>query len=387
MNNNNNNAVQPANQPAAQNAQNANLNNIFNNLGVNFQSLVASTLRQYPRRGPAPGAGSIANRRSRYPFPSVTDLANWALASAIKRELIALQKSVIILRRTIETDEENAPQALAALKLAQESILKLDRLLQVILDAIPIEARPNASSAIKANKVFDVAELLEKILLNCDYHDFVNAMGVNRSFREAFRRSPRLQQIMGLRPVTDGSPFSPVATPFFMSRGCIVKLEDHHRYGHHVSDNEMVLSAVFNGTNPFEEHPLPRVSQRFRDTLICQPPIKQMRVRAGEASIQRRQIYGNADVVAEQAAAKTRSSVGETPTICTHTHHRWAARLTVMKRCVSSILSTRKQASLSGKFSMKRGGCATSTDTVPTRTLAFIETTARSMYMCILRQY
>lgn len=280
--NNNNNAAQPANQPAA---QNANLNNIFNNLGVNFQSLVASTLRQYPRRSPAVGAGSVAYRRSRYPFPSVTDLASWALASAIKRELIGLQKSVIILRRTIETDEEHAAQALAALKLAQESILKLDRLLQVILDAIPIEARPNVASAIKAQKVFDVAELLEKILLNCDYHDFLNAMGVNRTFREAFRRSPRLQQIMGLRPVTDGSPFSPVATPFFLSRGCIVRLEDHHRYGHQMRDNEIVLSAIFNGTNPFEEHPLPRISQRFRDTLVCQPPIKQMRVRAGEASM------------------------------------------------------------------------------------------------------
>lgn len=295
----NNNAVQPANQPANPPANQpanqaagtqANLNNIFNNLGVNFQSLVASTLRQYPRRMPAQPQGSIAYRRGRFPFPSVTDLANWALANAIKRELIALQNSVVILRRTVETDEETEPQVHACLKQSQESILKLDRLLHIILDAIPIEARPNASSSVKAQKVFDVAELLEKILLNLDYHDFMCAMRVNRTFAQAFRRSTRIQQVMGLRPITDGSPFSPVATAFFVSRGCIVRLEDHHRYGHQVQDNEVVLSAIFNGSSPFEEHPLPRLSQNFRDTLICQPPVKQMRVRAGETLGKRWQI-------------------------------------------------------------------------------------------------
>ncbi|KAF2172382.1 hypothetical protein M409DRAFT_50090 [Zasmidium cellare ATCC 36951] len=278
----NNNAAQPANQPANQAAnQPANLNNIFNNLGVNFQSLVASTLRQYPRRMPVQNQGSIAYRRSRFPFPSVTDLANWALANAIKRELVALQTSVVVLRRTVDVDEETSTQVHASLKQAAESILKLERLLQIILDAIPIEARPNAASAVKAQKVFDVAELLEKILLNCEYHDFISAMQVNRTFAQAFRRSARIQQVMGLRAITDGSPFSPVANAFFVSRGCMIRLEDHHRYGHQVQDNEVVVSAIFNGSSPFEEHPLPRISERFRDTLVCQPPIKQMRVRAG----------------------------------------------------------------------------------------------------------
>lgn len=280
---------QAANNAPANQQANANLQNIFNNLGVNFQNLVASTLRQYPRRvAPQHPHGSIAYRRSRFPFPSVTDLANWALASAIKRELIRLHGSITTLRASVVSQEDIEDTDLAAIRQSQEAIIQLEKLLRIVLDGIPIEARPNAYSAVKAQKVFDVAELLEKILLNCDYADMLSCGLVNRTFNQAFQRSARLQQVMGQRPITDGSPFSPVSNPFFISRGCIVRLEDHHRFGHQLMDNEIVVSAIFNGSSPFEEHPLPRLSEKFRNTLVCQPPIKQMRIRAGERTGQSR---------------------------------------------------------------------------------------------------
>lgn len=59
---------------------------------------------------------------------------------------------------------------------------------------VPIAVQPTASSAVKAQELFDTPELLEEILLYMDTKENLSGMGVQRAWRDTVVGSPRLNK-------------------------------------------------------------------------------------------------------------------------------------------------------------------------------------------------
>lgn len=216
--------------------------------------------------------------------PSAGDLHRWVIASSMRQELLVVEHSYWVLRRKFGSTSRPSPEERAAVRHTEASLKVLARIQDIILASVPLNARPTNASGVKARQVFEIAELLERVLLQLDFGDLLSAQLVNTTFAHAFARSTVLQQEMGLRPLTDARPFSPLAGAFFVRRGCLVRLDDHHRFGLPLAEDELVFSASANGINPFEHQALPRLTDRYRKILVCQPPLTTMKVRTGECN-------------------------------------------------------------------------------------------------------
>jgi hypothetical protein len=209
------------------------------------------------------------------------ELEQWAFACKLQEQLQSLKGDLAVIRKNISDSQSKSGKERDASDHAEQKLSALEALHQTLLDSIPITARPTAASAEKARRVFDVEELLEKILLDCDFHHLLAIELVNQSFARAFQSSNKLRQLIGLQPAIVCSPYSSLASSFFISCGCIVRLEFRHPDGYELSIDEIALSAWFTDPNPFKEQNLPNIGARFRKMLICQPPVTRMRVRTG----------------------------------------------------------------------------------------------------------
>ena len=85
---------------------------------------------------------------------------------------------------------------------------------------IPTTAQPTASSAVKAQDVFDTPELLEEILLYLDTKEKLSAMEVQRVWRNTILGSPGLKHALGLEIDEKAKLFD---SPFF-------SVEDLYKY-------------------------------------------------------------------------------------------------------------------------------------------------------------
>lgn len=219
--------------------------------------------------------------RRRMPTSAHIELEKWDLSCTLQQELQSLKGDLAVVRNNITDCRSSSSEERDALTQADQRISALEDLNQSLVDTLPITARPTAASAEKARKVFELEELLEKILLECDFHNLQAIELVNRTFAQVFQSSNKLRQLMGLRPALGCSPFSPLDCPFFVHCGCIVRFEYRHPDGYELPFDEITLSASFSDPNPFEEQNLPNIGGRRSRMLICQPPVTQMRVRTG----------------------------------------------------------------------------------------------------------
>ncbi|KAF7191432.1 hypothetical protein HII31_07455 [Pseudocercospora fuligena] len=212
--------------------------------------------------------------------PSTSDLDNWTLACNIQRELTSMKENLARLQATINVSHAKSSVDMNTIHEIAGSIKALEQFRMSIVNTIPVHARPTTESAAKAQKLFDVAELLEKILLNLDFANMIRVQQANSIFRNAFEQSARLQQITGQRSTTEGPTFSPLANPFFISRGCLVRFQHtSRRASQPLADDEVLISAKFSSVNPFESQELPMVGSMLQKVLVCQPPLTRMTIR------------------------------------------------------------------------------------------------------------
>lgn len=260
------------------------IRNIIDNLRAsnlsNIQRL-ASRLRQTDRSHPATRATPAHQLygRSGGTSPSMAELSQWDLASGLQRELSTLSRHLDDVRSYVESTGLQA-SVINASRQAKDIVGTLNGIVQKMVDDIPLVARPTASSARRAEEVFRVPELLERILSEVDIPSLLPARLVNRPFAEAVARSTPLRQALGWQPAPEGALFSPLAHSIFSSRGVHVSLRDHHQEGVLIHGDEVVVLAHLSVSHMSEEtREFPRVSKRFRDTLVCQPPLTEMKVR------------------------------------------------------------------------------------------------------------
>lgn len=243
-----------------------------------FQSLTPSY--------PSPTKRTIAQTPQRYSVASTNDLENWTLACNIQHELASMRENLSRLQAKIDGSNAESSIDTNAIHKIDGSIKALEQLQMSIISGIPVHARSTTESAAKAQKLFDVAELLEKILLSLDFASMIRVQQANSVFRNAFKQSARLQQITGLRPTTEGPTFSPLANPFFISHGCLVRFQQtSRRSSQPLADDEVLVSATFSSVNPFEAHELPMVGTTLQKVLICQPPLTRMTTRTSECRL------------------------------------------------------------------------------------------------------
>ncbi|KXS95153.1 hypothetical protein AC578_5108 [Pseudocercospora eumusae] len=237
-----------------------------------FQSLTPSY--------PAPTIRKRAQTSQRVSVPSTNDLDNWTLACNIQRELASMRENFSSLQATIDGFNAESSIDINAIREIDGSIKSLEQLYMSIVSSIPVHARPTTKSAAKAHKLFDIAELLEKVLLNLDFASMIRVQQAHSVFRNAFKQSARLQQVTGLRPSSEGPTYSPLANLFFISRGCLVRFQHTSRRGTRpLADDEVFISATFSSVDPFDSRELPTVGPMLQKSLVCQPPLTTMTIR------------------------------------------------------------------------------------------------------------
>lgn len=76
------------------------------------------------------------------------------------------------------------------------------------------------TSAIKADKVFTTPELLEQILLYLLPRELLELMPVNKAAARTVHGSPKLQDLLSLRPLPQGSLYSVFGCHFHHNSDC-----------------------------------------------------------------------------------------------------------------------------------------------------------------------
>ncbi|KAK5127052.1 hypothetical protein LTR85_008411 [Meristemomyces frigidus] len=134
-----------------------------------------------------------------------------------------------------------------------------------LLQQITVEERTSPATALVAEKVFEIPELFERILCNLDITDLLKAQQVNHRFFETIQSSPMLQWHMGLAPDA--------------KHDFRLTLENRIR-GFMFSTDASMYARQIDGDNVavrlqlFGRVAMPKLGERARSILICQPPLK-----------------------------------------------------------------------------------------------------------------
>ncbi|KAK3722198.1 hypothetical protein LTR37_002631 [Vermiconidia calcicola] len=160
-----------------------------------------------------------------------------------------------------------------------KDVAELRAFLNGCLNSIPITMRPTPSSAVKAQQVFDTAELLEAVMTNLHAVDVLSAVQVSRTMSKMVSASPKLQDVLQLRPSKDGH----LASIFLDSWGTKFRVITvtlyEHTPGQFISPSaDLAMPAnmrmrVVTRLTPDLIETLPKICHRM---LICQPPVKTM---------------------------------------------------------------------------------------------------------------
>lgn len=121
----------------------------------------------------------------------------------------------------------------------------------------------SSSSAGAVDATFHTQELLEMILLHLSARDILAAQQVNKSFNAAVTSSPRVQQHLGLKAISQDInsviPFT-LGCEFPDFACTLTTIADH-----------LCVNAKFDDLRP-----LPTTGERCRSMLVCNPPVKKM---------------------------------------------------------------------------------------------------------------
>lgn len=131
-----------------------------------------------------------------------------------------------------------------------------------------MEMRPTARSQEVATKVFGTLELLEAVLLHLPTAQVLQAMQINKASRDIVLDSPKMLDVLQLRPLKGGYFSSNIESHF-----AGLPVETHAR-------PRLVMDPDFR-QNPVViniQGDLPKIGWRCRSMLIVQPPVTLMKV-------------------------------------------------------------------------------------------------------------
>lgn len=162
-----------------------------------------------------------------------------------------------------------------------------------IADTVPVAHRPSARSAVKAQEVFIIAEMLERILGYLPATDKLAAMQVQRTWRDTVEGSVKLKRALGLAGRNDRKYYSPFSKLFYEHTP-----SDSRRMPAGISfDDRFQSLSLYRPSKSSTRHPnsgpihgaLPvdirftgaidtDVATRIGAMLICNPPIHSLQV-------------------------------------------------------------------------------------------------------------
>ncbi|KAK3691149.1 hypothetical protein LTR37_018853 [Vermiconidia calcicola] len=171
---------------------------------------------------------------------------------------------------------------------ARRQLASTQELLERITAAAASAPRPSSPTSIPAvQKVFNISELLEHILLRLSFQDILKAQQVSKQFFNAIEASSTIQKTMCLQP-DPTSNYQRQADVVFRSwhlhepRPPITIAQEKRifltAFVAHAPDSDDLLWRL--GICIFSENKLPNPGGRIRSTLICQPPVLHMDVYA-----------------------------------------------------------------------------------------------------------
>lgn len=162
-----------------------------------------------------------------------------------------------------------------------------------IADAVPIAHRPSARSAVKAQEVFNITEMLERILSYLPTTDKLAAMQVQRIWRDTVEGSVKLKRALGLAPRNDRNYYSPFSKLFYehtpsdsrrMPAGITFddRFQSLSSYRPSKSSTRHPISGPIHGALPvdirFTGAIYTDIATRIGAMLICNPPIHSLQV-------------------------------------------------------------------------------------------------------------
>ncbi|KAK4540815.1 hypothetical protein LTR36_008892 [Oleoguttula mirabilis] len=142
-----------------------------------------------------------------------------------------------------------------------------------LLKQIPAAERASPATAIIADKVFNIQELFEHILCDLDICDLLKAQQVSHHFFDTIQSSKKLQRHMGLAPDTKRD------FRFLLQHNIfgIAFMTDAQLVATRLSEGDKIIVRA----ETYGEIPMPKLGERSRCILICQPPVKTMTAYAG----------------------------------------------------------------------------------------------------------
>lgn len=201
-----------------------------------------------------------------------------------------LQRSTEILQNSIEDGKLDVAQVASVVASNQAALANIKSFLDACLNSFPSRMRPTAQSHVKAEKVFSTAELLEGILLYLSPRQLLDAIRVNHATLQIFEDSPKLHDMLQMRPHKDGFLGNTIASDF---PGMEVELDSSRaaRWG------EPPRSAMpFNNVSVlvrFSRHANITIGSRCRSMLPVQLPIVSMRATVSCCRDLRRSAWSN----------------------------------------------------------------------------------------------
>lgn len=185
-----------------------------------------------------------------------------------------LQRSTEALENSIKEGKLDASQVESAAASNHAALSDIKSLLDACIDSFPTIMRSTPTSHVKAQKVFATAELLEEILLYLTPRELLDAVRVNHATLQIFKDSPKLLDMLHMRPHKDGFLGTSLASNF---PGIYIELDSNRAersmrlMGYKTSFNTVSVLIQFDRRSIFT------IGSRCRSTLPLQLPITSMR--------------------------------------------------------------------------------------------------------------
>ncbi|KAK3691151.1 hypothetical protein LTR37_018855 [Vermiconidia calcicola] len=175
-------------------------------------------------------------------------------------------------RQTLEAQLSTLPlnDAAKATVLQMQEVLQAQReSLASLLESIPLSARKPPNAATLVQQVLNIPELLEHILLYVDNSDLLDSYCVSRQFYNAIEASPSLQRRLGLQATPNSSIHFPAE---YLGSWMYSTDAEGPRSTRGTAKGSKILVSIYPGSL------LVRLGTRCRSMLICQPPVRQVKL-------------------------------------------------------------------------------------------------------------
>ena len=191
-----------------------------------------------------------------------------------------LKDSVAVLTGMPKDMIVGDPKVQEEISSAALAMRSIDPHIESLWNRIPLQQMPILSDNNKAQKVFDVPELLELIVLELPARDKLKAQGVSKTWLNGIKASKIIQQALGLKPAINYfSPFdcggdthqNPNAVPGFRYKSVDeLKPWDGTNWSYKartVNNDQHIEISVDRKTKV-------KLGATCQSMLLCQPPLK-----------------------------------------------------------------------------------------------------------------